>query len=108
MTIYPVHIPPTMDDPGFFGKSSTQVISTTYDPENFRVAWKTNMPLPEWLFKAERWQELTEVGDGKTKYETFEVFYGPVAYLVNFFVGKGLKLGVVAMAEGLKKRAEES
>jgi hypothetical protein len=108
MIIYPIHIPPTMDNPGVFGRSSIQAISTTYDPENFRVAWKTNTPLPEWLFRAERWQELTEVGDGKTKYENFEVFYGPLSYLLEFFFGNGLKLGAIAMAEGLKKRAEES
>ena len=74
-----------MDDPGIFGRSSIQAISTAYDPENLRVAWKTNMPLPEWLFKAERWQELTGVGEGKTQYETFEVFYGPVSLLVKFW-----------------------
>jgi hypothetical protein len=109
MIIAPVHIPPTMDDPGLFGKSSTQVICSAYEPENYCVAWTTWSSLvPHIIFKAERWQALTDLGNGKTKYETFEVFSGPVAYLVKLFVGRNLKISVQAMADEMKKRAEES
>ncbi len=58
----------------------------------------------------ERWQWLTVVDDGegsrKTKYETLETFNGPAAYLVKWFVKKGLEAGFIGMAVGLKERAE--
>ncbi|KAJ6463425.1 hypothetical protein C8R45DRAFT_911602 [Mycena sanguinolenta] len=106
MRISPVHLPPTMGEPGLGGSSTTLVRITTVDNENFRAAWVTAMPyMPRWALFAERWQMLTVV-DGKTKYESVEVFSGILAYVVRFFVGANLVLGVRAMAEGLKRRAE--
>lgn len=63
--------------------------------------------MPRWLLNAERWQVLIEVEGGKTRYETFETFGGILAYLIRVFLRSGLKKGFVAMAEGLKRRAEE-
>ncbi|KAJ6578884.1 hypothetical protein DFH09DRAFT_1148575 [Mycena vulgaris] len=103
--ISPVHLPPTMGSPGFMESHSTNVRITTLDHENYRAAWITANGLPSWALQAERWQMLT-VEDGKTKYESIEVFRGFIAYLVKFFTGKNLVLGVRAMAEGLKTRAE--
>ncbi|KAJ7146090.1 hypothetical protein C8R44DRAFT_863899 [Mycena epipterygia] len=105
--ISPVHLPPTMGTPGFMGSHSTTVEITTIDHENYRAAWITSNGLPSWGLQAERWQMLTVEG-GKTKYESIEVFRGIIAYLVKFFTGKNLILGVRAMAEGLKSRAEAS
>ena len=63
--------------------------------------------MPTWLMTAERWQWLTVLDDGaKTKYETVEVYHGPLAYLVRCFVSRNLNLGFQAMADGLKARAE--
>ena len=46
------------------------------------------------------------VQDGKTKYESLEVFKGPAAYITKWFYGKGLNQGVEEMGRGLKERAE--
>jgi hypothetical protein len=103
--ISPVHLPPTMGTPRFMESHSTTVRMTTIDHDNYRAAWVTAGGLPSWLLQAERWQMLT-VEEGKTKYESVEVFRGIIAYVVKFFTGKNLVLGVRAMAEGLKSRAE--
>ena len=63
--------------------------------------------MPRWLLNAERWQFLVEIEGEKTRYETVEVFGGVLAYLIRVFVGNGLKKGFIAMAEGLKRRAEQ-
>ncbi|KAG5644274.1 hypothetical protein DXG03_008759 [Asterophora parasitica] len=104
LLIAPVHLPPTMGEPGWFQKQSAFEIITAVDHENYRVAW-VNIALPKFLLSAERWQILTQV-DGKTKYQTTEVFGGIIAYIVNFFMYKKLVLGFNAQAEGLKKQAE--
>ncbi|KAG6836981.1 hypothetical protein H0H93_016934 [Arthromyces matolae] len=105
LLIAPVHLPPTMGEPGWFQKQSAWEIITTVDHENHRVAWR-NIALPTYLLWAERWQAVTVV-DGKTKYESTEVFGGIVAYLVKFFMREKLVLGFNAQAEGLKKQAEK-
>ncbi|KAJ7456901.1 hypothetical protein FB451DRAFT_1275187 [Mycena latifolia] len=107
MLIRPVHLPPTMGNPGFMESHSTTVKITAIDHDNFRAAWITANGLPAWALQAERWQMLTVEG-GKTKYESIEVFRGIIAYVVKFFTGKNLVLGVRAMAEGLKSRAEDA
>ncbi|KAJ7701585.1 hypothetical protein B0H17DRAFT_1045902 [Mycena rosella] len=104
LLIRTVHLPPTMGDPGLMQSIGINALITTIDHENYRAAWVANS-LPSWAFYAERWQMLTVEG-GKTKYENFEVFRGILAYLLKFFAGKNLVLGVRAMAEGLKSRAE--
>ena len=98
------NIPPSMSPPGWFSPSATEII-THLDPDNHRVAWANTAP--KWILAAQRWQSLTAVEGGKTKYETIEVFNGPAAYLVKWFVGHNLKLSTTAMAEDLKKRAEQ-
>lgn len=103
--IAPVHLPPTMSDPGFFGKSSAFVRITNLDHENHRVAWDV-ASFPGFLLRSQRWQVLSIDPSGKTKYESQEVFGGVVAWLVYFFVYSSLVLGFNAQAEGLKNRAE--
>ncbi|KII90105.1 hypothetical protein PLICRDRAFT_40307 [Plicaturopsis crispa FD-325 SS-3] len=99
-----VHIPPTMDHVRF--PSSAFEMITTVDHENYRVAW-INLAAPKWILNAERWQSLTVTDDGKTKYETIEVFGGIFAYLVKFFVGAGLNKGFHEAGQALKRRSEE-
>jgi hypothetical protein len=116
--IYPVHLPPTLDDAsvGIFGKNSAFCVVTTLDHEDFKVAWCTT-GIPSWILWTERWQWLTPVeadlGDGKgkrrvTKYDSMEVFGGFAAYFVKWFVGSKLNLGFQAQAEGLKIWAERN
>ncbi|KAJ7701586.1 hypothetical protein B0H17DRAFT_1045913 [Mycena rosella] len=104
LLIGPLHLPPTMGDPGFMKSMNIKVLITTIDHENFRVTWVAKS-LPRWVLHVERRQMLTVEG-GKTKYENIEVFRGIFAYLVKFFAGKNMVLGVRAMMEGLKSRAE--
>lgn len=109
LLIHPVHIPPSFDPPKIFPASAAFEIITTVDPDNYRCAWQ-NVDYPSWLLAAERWQALVEVvedGRKKTRYETIEVFSGPLAYAIKLFVGSGLQQGFTAMAEGLKERSEE-
>ncbi|KAJ3715670.1 hypothetical protein C8R42DRAFT_778918 [Lentinula raphanica] len=112
--LYPVHLPPTMDDDhvGFLQKNSILAEVTVLDHENHRVAWRVAGMLPRWMLDVERWQMIT-VEEGrergtemKCKYESYEVFRGALAYAVQWFVGKELEMGVDAMGEALKGRAE--
>ena len=98
------NIPPSMSEPGWL-TPSTRLVVSHLDPENYRAAWTNRMP--KWLMTTERWQWLTPVEGGKTKYETIEVFKGFVAYFVKLFVGSGLKVSFQAMADDLKARAEQ-
>ncbi|KAJ7629989.1 hypothetical protein DFH06DRAFT_1224539 [Mycena polygramma] len=107
MSISPVHLPPTMGNPGFTQSHTASVKITAIDHENYRAAWVTAGLMPKWALFAERWQMLT-VEDGKTKYESIEVFTGILAYVVKFLQGKNLDLGVKAMAEGLKSYSERA
>lgn len=100
-----VHIPPTMGEASFLQKQSASEIITTVDHTHHRVAWR-NIAAPAFLLGAERWQALSEV-NGKTKYESIEVFTGILAYIVKFFMRDGLVKGFNAMAEGLKRRSEQ-
>jgi hypothetical protein len=101
------HLPLTMGTLRFMESLNIIVRITTIDHENYRAAWVGDSRLPNWLLRGERWQMLT-VEEGKTKYESVEVFSGIIAYVVKFFTGEKLVLGVKAMMEGLKSRAEEA
>jgi hypothetical protein len=103
-----VNLPPTMEEPGLFGKGSTFARITTIDHINHRAAWSAE-GYWKFLLHTERWQALSvDQATGKTRYETIEVFGGFLAYFVKFFVGKNLALGFEATADSLKKSAEES
>lgn len=97
-----------MGSPGPLGRSGAFAEITVIDPQNYRLAWETypQLLLPSWLLHAERWQILTEVEGGQTKYETTEVMSGPMAHLVKFLVGGNLKLGFQDFADALKERVE--
>lgn len=97
-----------MGNPGLIGKGSAFVEITVLDKEGYRAAWETAGYMPAWLLHAERWQTLTALPNGKTRYDAVEVFSGPIAYLVKLFVGSALKEGFQAMAETMKERAERN
>ncbi|GAW00358.1 hypothetical protein LENED_001872 [Lentinula edodes] len=68
--LYPVHLPPTLDDAnvGLLQTSSVLAEVTVLDHNNYRVAWR-----------------IAESGgagvDVKCKYESYEVFKGILAYV---------------------------
>lgn len=76
------------------------------DHENYRCSW-TFISFPKWLLSAVRWQALSVVG-GKTKYESIEVFTGPLAWFLRIFMKSGLKKGFEEMGAGLKARSEQA
>lgn len=94
-----------MGEPGLFQQQSAVETITAVDHENYRLAW-VNISFPRFILNAERWQALSVEADGKTRYETIEVFGGILAYVVKFFTRANLILGFNAQAEGLKRRAE--
>lgn len=98
-----VHIPPTMDDS--VGFQNAFELITAFDDVNHRLAWK-NL-LPQWFIKAERWQALSTTEDGKTVYESREVFGGIGAYLIKWFIATNLMKSFEAMADAVKTRSEQ-
>ncbi|KAI0047390.1 hypothetical protein FA95DRAFT_1559110 [Auriscalpium vulgare] len=97
-----MNLPPTMDDSAKHSEA-TEII-TVVDSENFRFAWRFATPA-RWAIHAERWQTLRVV-NGKTTYETWEVFGGILAYLIWFFMKGKLQKAFDEMAQSLKSRAE--
>ncbi|KAG6879137.1 hypothetical protein C0992_004954 [Termitomyces sp. T32_za158] len=78
---------------------------THIDTTNRRLAWRAIM-LPQPLLDAERWQALSTTEDGKTFYESVEIFRGPVSYVVDALFAQGLQEGFNAQATALKSRVE--
>lgn len=73
--------------------------------KGFRVAWKSE-GVPGFLLRTERVQEFVESGDG-CEYFCWDTFYGWVAPVVRYGLGKKLGAGFGAWMEGLKRFAEE-
>ena len=97
------HIPPTMDE-GARLQSAFELI-THFDDVTRRMCWVSL--LPRWFIRAERWQVLSATADGKTLYESREVFGMFGAYIVWLFLGTNLMKSFNAMADALKERAEK-
>jgi hypothetical protein len=96
-----------MDDSSVWFPSSSLELLTVVDHQNYRCSWRY-MSLPHWLLCSNRWQALSTVEGGGTKYESIIVFTGLVAYILRIFMASGLKKGFVATGEALKKRCEEA
>jgi hypothetical protein len=101
-----VHLPPTLDDAAAQGTTHSDEIVTELDPVGHRVAWRFIPPIHGAL-NAERWQQLTEMDNGKTRYETKEVFRGPLAYIVRWVMRSKLESAFDAFAKSLKERTEQ-
>lgn len=97
------HIPPSMDDKR--RKQSAFEVVKTVDHQHHRLSW-INIDYPSWALRAERWQTLVPTPDGRTKYETWEVFSGILAYVVKWYIGKDLEEAFTAFATGLKEHSE--
>ncbi|KAI0047383.1 hypothetical protein FA95DRAFT_1559102 [Auriscalpium vulgare] len=102
-----VHIPPTMDDK--VSSQHSDEIVTVVDHEACRIGWRYQPPaLLSYGLHCERIQALSELEDGRTHYETWETFGGPVAYVLRATMEKDLRKSFDAMAAGLKVRSENS
>lgn len=73
---------------------------TAVQPELLRLAWKYVSPPA--ILESERWQAITDLGNGKVLYESREVFSGPLAYLIKTLYETGLREGFKSQGEALK------
>jgi hypothetical protein len=87
----------TPDDP--LNTQFTLERITHVQPELGRLAW---VYLPEQLLTAERWQAVSDIGDGTVLYKAREVFSGPLAQLLKDMVGKSLQEAFDGQGKGLK------
>lgn len=65
-----------------------------------RLAWKYYPPSP--ALNAERWQSITDLGNGTVLYESREVFGGTLAHVVKATLEDGLEESFKGQGEGLK------
>ena len=70
-----------------------------------RLAW---VAYPNPLITAERWQALSDLGEGKVRYESREVFSGPAAGITQKLLQDKLRQSFAAQAAGLKLRLERA
>jgi hypothetical protein len=62
--------------------------------------------LPSYALTSKRWTSVMDLGNGKTLYESREVFYGPIASVLKFAMQGTLNDGFEGMAKGLKMFVE--
>lgn len=82
---------------------------TVIDENLNRVAWQSIM-LPQVVLNATHWQAFTviegEDGSPVTLYESLEVYYGPLSYVLDALFAEGLQEAFVAQGVALKARVE--
>lgn len=78
---------------------------TSFHPDGYRLSWGVNVG-PGWFIKADRWQQLTDLGDGRTRYETSDEFTGIGVPLMLALMENKVSRGFHDVARGLKARAE--
>lgn len=72
---------------------------THVDKDQGRLAWKY---IAEALLQAERWQAISDAGDGSVLYESREIFAGPLSGVLEASMGEGLQKSFDAQGAGLK------
>jgi hypothetical protein len=73
--------------------------------EGERLCWGGHVG-PRWFIDADRCQVLTDLGDGRTRYVTTDVFRGVGVGLMFVVVGRYVQRGFDDVARALKARAE--
>ena len=86
-------------------KTMRQVEYITSYVEGSRVSWGVNVG-PGWFIKADRWQQLTDLGDGRTRYETVDEFTGVGVGFMLMLMERHMKRGFQEVADALKDRSE--
>jgi hypothetical protein len=78
---------------------------TGFWPDRYRFSWGVNVG-PGWFITADRWQQLTDLGGGRTRYETSDEFTGAgVGFMLAIMESK-VSRGFHDIAQALKTRAE--
>jgi len=104
--IPPLDLPVSASTPNDPLHAQTSYENITYfNPSEYRVAWKQIM-IPDAELESTRWTALSEF-EGKVYYETYEGYFGPLAYVVQELYGDGLQEGFEAQAEALQLRVLE-
>lgn len=88
------------------GKTMHQVEYITGYVEGTRVSWGVNVG-PGWFITADRWQQLTDLGDGRTRYETVDEFTGVGVGFMLLLMRRHMARGFADVARALKARCEE-
>lgn len=68
------------------------------------MAWQQIM-FSEEVLNATRWTALSEF-EGQVYYETYEAYFGPLAYIVKGLFEEGLQEGFEAQGEALQMRLD--
>jgi hypothetical protein len=87
------------------GKTMHQVEHITSYVEGSRVSWGCNVG-PGWFITADRSQELTDLGAGRTRYETVDAFTGVGVPLMLLLMERHMARGFAEVAHALKERCE--
>ncbi|MCU1593873.1 MAG: hypothetical protein JWO12_1265 [Frankiales bacterium] len=88
-------------------KQRHQVEYVTSYVEGTRVSWGVAVG-PRWFIDANRVQELTDLGEGRTRYFTEDTFTGIGVGLMRLLLGAAIQRGFDGVAQGLKQRCEVS
>ena len=88
-------------------KTMHQVEYVTSYVEGSRISWGVNVG-PGWFITADRWQQLTDLGAGRTRYETVDEFTGVGVDLMLLMMRKHMARGFAEVAAALKARCEAS
>lgn len=78
---------------------------TSYQPATYRLSWGVNVG-PRWFIDADRYQQLTDLGDGRTRYETLDAFTGAGVGMMLLLMERHVARGFGEVAHALKARCE--
>ena len=87
-------------------KTMHQVEYVTSYIEGRRVSWGVNVG-PGWFITADRYQELTDLDDGRTRYETVDEFTGVGVGFMMLLMERHMARGFAEVAHALKERCEQ-
>jgi hypothetical protein len=82
-----------------------QVEYVTGFEDGRELSWGVNVG-PAWFIQADRWQRLTDLGDGRTRYETVDEFTGVGVGFMLAVMRRHLARGFQDVAAALKARCE--
>lgn len=98
-----------MKGPGTGSRDSNVIVTFIEDLHDgrvgYRVVWKA-LGWSAWMLRAERVQEIVDLGSGETQYKTWETFGGPLAYVVRGLYKEDLVSRFRDCSNGLKEYVE--
>lgn len=86
-------------------RTMKQVEYITSYVEGSQVSWGVAVG-PRWFIDADRVQQLTDLGGGRTRYFTQDTFTGSGVWLMRLLLGRNVQRGFDGVAAALKARCE--